>query len=104
MEKQILLNGINLNQLLEEFGKLIDSRLDKKLTQQSIKDQTEFITRKEVSSILKISLPTLHEWTKSGLIQSYKIRSRVLYKLDEIQTKISELATYKFKKGGYHAA
>ena len=50
---------------------------------QSIKDQ-ELITRKETSKILGVSLPTLHNWSKLGLLKSYKIATRVRYNRDEV--------------------
>ena len=36
-------------------------------------EEKRFITRKETAAILRISLPTLNEWSKSGKIPTYKI-------------------------------
>ena len=104
MENQILFTGVNLNQLLEKMGQLLESKLKSIAPQCNTQNQSSFITRSQVSEILKVSLPTLNEWTKQGLLQSYKIGSRVLYKLHEVDTAISKLATYKYKRGGNHAA
>ena len=43
-------------------------------------DTVTLLNHAEVASMLKISLPTLNEWSKRGIIQSYRIGSRVLYK------------------------
>ncbi|MCK5820485.1 MAG: helix-turn-helix domain-containing protein, partial [Bacteroidales bacterium] len=44
------------------------------------------ITRLEAAHILRITLPTLHSWTKKGYLKSYRIGIRtVYYKLDEKQ-------------------
>lgn len=48
--------------------------------------QPEYLTRKETAAKLKISLPTLGEYTKQNLIKSYRVGVRVLYKQCEIGT------------------
>jgi excisionase family DNA binding protein len=42
------------------------------------------ITRKETAKLLGISLPTLRTYTNEGKLQSYQVRSRVLYKQSEV--------------------
>lgn len=99
---QILLNGINLNELLEKIGQLIDKKVVK-IQQPTEKNHSQFISRVEVAQILKISLPTLNEWTKLGWLTSYKMGNRVLYKADEVELAFCNVTAYKNKKGGFHA-
>lgn len=99
----MIFTGVNLNQLLEKIGQLIESKL-KSIAPQSTTIQSKFITRQDVANLLRITLPTLNEWTKLGWLQAYKIGSRVLYKEPEVIACIDKLATYKFKRGGSHAA
>lgn len=101
---QILLNGVSLNQLLEQIGQLIDRRLGSSATQQTKKERSEFISRQEVAKLLMISLPTLNEYTKLGWLHSYKLGKRVLYKQDEVLSCVDRVATQKYKKGGSHGA
>ena len=55
------------------------------------KRKTEtYLTRNEVTELLKISLPTLWRWTKQNKLQSYFIGSRVLYKLDEVHNSLTK--------------
>ena len=49
-----------------------------------IEEQAIFITRKETTKILGITLPTLRAWTVAGRIPSYRISSRVRYKRSEV--------------------
>lgn len=102
--EQILFTGINVNQLLEKIGKLFDTRLGQINQAPSKENEQKFISRNEVALLLKISLPTLHEYTNYGFLQSYKIGKRVLYKHVEVLNCIDKLATYKFKKGGNHGS
>jgi excisionase family DNA binding protein len=98
MEKQILLNGINVSELLEKIGELIDSKISKSQNSPRTKIQSKFICRKEVALLLKISLPTLNEWTKEGLLKSYRIGTRVLYKLEEVEQSLTERNFVKFQR------
>lgn len=44
----------------------------------------EYMTRKEVAALLQITLPTVHDWTKKGVLRAYKIGKRVYYKPAEV--------------------
>jgi excisionase family DNA binding protein len=104
MTNEILFTGINLDYLLEAIGSHIREEFKKHLTTKDVNGPAQFYTRKQVSKLLKISLPTLNEWTKTGRIQSYKIGSRVLYNRLEVQETIESKATFKYKKGGRYEA
>ncbi len=94
---QILLTGIDLNELLEKIASIVEDKI--KGNKPEMPKSGNYLSRNEVCSLLKISLPTLNDWTKIGRLQSYKIGNRVLYKQDEIETALVNLATYKFKRG-----
>lgn len=104
MTNQILLNGLEVSELLEKIGQLIDKKLHEVSPIDKNKNQSKFISRKEVATLLKISLPTLNEWSKLGWLISYKMGNRVLYKAEEVEQAVSKLIAYKHKKGVNHAA
>ncbi|AKP50745.1 helix-turn-helix domain-containing protein [Cyclobacterium amurskyense] len=54
------------------------------------------LTRRETADKLKISLVTLNDWTKRGIIQSYLIGGRVLYKDSEIEASLYKKQTVKY--------
>ena len=91
------------NELLEKIGQLIDSKIGH-VQQPTEKTNSKFISRLEVAKLLKISLPTLNEWTKLGRLLSYKMGNRVLYNAQEVENALCKVTAYKFKKGGYHAS
>jgi excisionase family DNA binding protein len=97
---QILFTGITLNELAERIGQVIDSKIRDFAPYQKTEKQSDYITRAEVARLLKISLPTLNEWTKLGWLQSYKIGNRVLYKREEVESSLHEVSFRKYKKGG----
>ncbi|MFD2200179.1 helix-turn-helix domain-containing protein [Shivajiella indica] len=55
-----------------------------------------FLSRKETAKRLKTSLVSLRSWTKAGLIKSYVIGGRVLYKESDIEAALTEVKTVKF--------
>lgn len=42
------------------------------------------LTRKEAANLLRITLPTLHHWSKIGFIQAYYLGRRIYYKEAEL--------------------
>ncbi len=61
------------------------------------KEPTEYLTRREVASLLKCDLSTVHNWTKSGRLIPYGLGNRVYYKRSEVETALVSLS---IKKGG----
>ena len=97
--ENIILHGLTLDDLLLRIGQIIDTKIGSQ-PQTKTQVQSEYITRKEVAKLLKVTLPTLHDWTKLGWLQSYKIGNRVLYKLREVEESIQQVFFHKHKKGG----
>lgn len=58
--------------------------------QQTIISEPEYLTRQETASKFKISLVTLNRLTNSGILTSYKIGGRVLYRADQINSALSD--------------
>ena len=48
------------------------------------KKQPEYLTRKEVAKILKVSLVTLSDWNKKGILKPYRLGNLIRYKTNEI--------------------
>jgi len=60
----------------------------------------KYLTRGEVANFLKISLPTLHRYTKDGVLKSYRIVGKIRYKLEEVENALKERNFGLPKKGG----
>jgi len=94
----ILLNGINLSDIKKILGEVLDEKLNDFTKPVNSEDQ-EYLSRKEVAKLLKISLTTLNDWSKQGIVQSYRIGNRVLYKKKEIENSVSKVQSFKYKRG-----
>ena len=97
---QILFTGITVNDLLSQIEQLIDAKISVRPHHEN--NQSGYLSRKEVAKLLKITLPTLHDWTKLGYLKSYKIGARVLYKEAEVIATLEKVPSFKHKKGVYH--
>lgn len=96
---KLLLNTIELS----DIKKIVEEAIERKLNLFSTpqKEEAKLYTRKETANFLKISLPTLHDWTKNGIVKAYRIGNRVLYKYEEITGALNQIQTLKMKGGRY---
>jgi len=96
--QQIFLSGINVDDLVEKITQVIETKFDLLSKTKFVKPDLKYVSRFEVARMLKISLPTLHDWTNLGRLKAYKIGRRVLYKADEIDEAITKISNLKFRK------
>ena len=85
------LHGIEPSQLIIPLEEII-IRIENLKKEFQPKTPTEYLTRQDVSELLKINLSTVHNWTKSGTLISYGIGgSRIYYKRSEVEEAIVKL-------------
>ncbi len=58
----------------------------------------QLLTRKETAQKLGISLPTLNQWTKDGLIVAHRIASRVRYRTKDVEASLIQVRSVKEKR------
>jgi hypothetical protein len=58
---------------------------------QEIPTAEKYRTRKETATVLKVSLPTLNEYTKRNLIAGYRFGARVMYKQSDIEAALTKM-------------
>jgi excisionase family DNA binding protein len=58
-----------------------------------------YLTRDEVCSLLKISLPTLNSYTRKGIVKGVKVGSRVLYSEENIKSALQDATQLKYRRG-----
>ena len=84
MKNVTLLNNTSPEELTEKILNGIKSQLDDLKENFIIKEPDEFLTRKETAKFLKVSLVTLHHWSKQGIITPYKLGCRTYFKRNDI--------------------
>lgn len=72
------------NQLANLIDEKIKVQLEDLKKSFTPKQPDEFLTRNETSEILKISLVTLHDWVKKGILKPYKMGNKTYFSRKEI--------------------
>lgn len=101
---QIFLMGITVNDLKEIVNEAVRANLNLKSEKPQQKSKQEYLSRLEVANLLKISLVTLHDWTKQGTIKAFRIGSRILYCPDDVTNALNEIKSLKYRKGVNHGS
>lgn len=84
MNKNLFLSGLTP----QEFQEMLINSLEqviKPLVSAKESRSTELLTRKEAARLLRISLPTLADWTQQGIIHAIRMGRRVFYLVSDIQ-------------------
>ena len=89
MNKNLFLSGLTP----QEFQEMLINSLEqviKPLVSAKESRSTELLTRKEAARLLRISLPTLADWTQQGIIYAIRMGRRVFYLVSDIQNALKK--------------
>ena len=96
MSTEIILHTTPKSELRDLVAEAVKEQLstffDKK------EPDNRMLSRKEVSEMLGISLPTLHTWTKEGVIPGVRIGNTVRYRSGEIQAAMKDIRSIKYSR------
>jgi excisionase family DNA binding protein len=100
------MKNINLIELsVDDLKKLISDSLKEHHSKREYNppqiNYSNYITRKETAKLLKISLTTLNEYSKQGIVPSYRVGNRRLYKLNEVENSLIQVKCIKYKRSLY---
>jgi excisionase family DNA binding protein len=100
MPNEIILSGISFEQLQDSFRTIVQNEVQKIVSGLTTapEPQPELITRKETANIYGISLPTLNEWTKKGIIPAQRIGTRVRYNRAKVYASLKDIETLKYRR------
>ncbi len=76
--EKILLREISLEEFTSIIREIVQEEIQNHLSTKTPSE--EYLSRKETASLLKVSLPTLHIYTKQGLIKSHRVLNQIPYK------------------------
>jgi excisionase family DNA binding protein len=97
--ENIILHSTPLKDFQLIIGQIVRDELRQFKPEPAKPANGEYITRHQVCEKLKISLATLHTYTKDGTLKGYRIGGRVLYRLAEVEQSIQAIQTTKYKHG-----
>lgn len=94
--QNLILTPLSIEQLQNLINDAVKSGIEN--TKTSPPEQTNLLTRKQVCELLCITPPTLHEWTKNGMVAAYKVGTRVRYKQNEILNTLQRVQRSKVRE------
>jgi excisionase family DNA binding protein len=84
----------------EELSETLRSVIREELSLLKPKETApRYLSRQEVSNLLKISLPTLNQYTRTGVIKGSRVGSRVLYDEEAVKEAVKDIPTLKYRRG-----
>ncbi len=95
MATSTIIENVTPAELIESVRAVVKQEIAGLQLERSI---PKYLTRQEVASLLKITLPTLFEYTRTGKIKGHRIGSRVLYSEEEVSRAVKEIATIKYAR------
>ena len=87
----ILLHNISPNELKEELIQELKEVIQELILNTKKEKPVEYLTRQQVAKILKISLVTISDWNKKGILKPYRIGRLVRYKSNELQDALTRI-------------
>jgi hypothetical protein len=95
MENSIILSNVTPEQLYNTLRGIVREEIS---NFKPTKEEIKYRTRKEVKDLLKISLPTLNEYTKNGILKGSRIGSRILYSEQDIERAVKDIPVLKYRR------
>lgn len=91
---QLILSPLSLPELVGEITRAVCTELDARTTATAPPPE-ELLTREQAAQLLGITLPTLRDYTRRGLVEGYRIGTRVRYKRSEVLGSLQRMRTAK---------
>ena len=88
-------HGTTPQQLRENILKDVRTELKEIVLNFQSTKQPEYLTRKEVAKILKVSLVTLTDWNKKGVLKPYRLGNLIRYKSAELDQALISINSKK---------
>lgn len=98
MNNTIIIQGTTIDDFLSQVRQTVSETIKAEKAENPKQVKPNYLTRSEVAGRLNISLPTLNEYTKKGIIPAYRFGVRVLYKENEVENSLNQVVTNKFKR------
>lgn len=95
MDTNIILHSTPKSELQSIIAETVKDQLTSFFAK---KPDTKLQTRKEVAKLLNISLPTLHTWTKEGIINAVRIGQSVRYRPEDIEKALENTQNLKYNR------
>ena len=89
--KQIQLLGMTQEENNLPIFNYIDKKFDELKKFYQPKEPTKYLSRSELAEMLSVDVSSIHNMTKRGILQKYKISGKVLYVKSQVESAIIKI-------------
>ena len=81
----------------DELKSIVEAAIRKIMLElkEDVPEVDEYLTTRQLAKLLHVSIGTIVNWRGSGKLKSHKIGNRILFKREDILTKIKELRPFR---------
>ena len=84
LSKNTQIFGVTPEELKESIIKDVREELSKIKLNTEPQPQEEYLTRKELAKLFKVTLPTISDWSNKGILKPYRLGNLVRFKRSDI--------------------
>ena len=89
--KQVQLLGMTQEENNLPIFNYIDKKFDELKKFYQPKEPTKYLSRSELAEMLSVDVSSIHNMTKRGILQKYKISGKVLYVKSQVESAIIKI-------------
>ncbi len=80
------IEGVNVSDLITQIAETVTEKVTQLVSKDTANtdDKNELLTRKEVAKYLSVTVMTVHNWTKAGILNPYRIGNKLRYQKSEV--------------------
>ena len=83
-KKQIHVENMHADELTRTILDGVEQKINAFEQRLNSKEPLEFMDSKQVAKYLSISMVTIHDWSKKGVLKPYRIGHRIRFKREDI--------------------
>jgi len=98
MSNSLILEQVSKSELKDLIGQAVAEQISKGHQATTPTKELTILTRQQTAQTLGITLSTLHDWTKSGIIQGTRIGTRVRYRQSDVEAALKDIKHVKYSR------
>ena len=87
----ILLHNITPEEFKEKLIFSLKEVIQELILETKKEKPLEYLTRQQVAEILKISMVTISDWNKKGILKPYRMGNLIRYKSNELEEALTRI-------------
>jgi excisionase family DNA binding protein len=98
MSNSLILEQVSKSELKDLIREAVAAQFSQIHQTSAPAKELGIMTRAETAKMLNITLCTLHDWTKRGIIQGARIGTRVRYRLADVENALQDIEHVKYSR------